>query len=186
VSALLFSAFRHWRFGCHTYRITEPLLRSVIAPDSTPPAEPRPPSEAGYVQLPRNIIWARVSDDVAPEPVDGFFFSAPASAGSGSAARIDLLFALGLRPGRPGLSLFDISLDAAAQLTEWATVDARPEGEDFANVLPGGELQGYHAITTGAEALKLAALCFARIADPAIAWSTAEEEGETVHIPSHG
>jgi hypothetical protein len=186
VRALLFSAYRYWRHGRRLYRITEPLLRELIAPASAPPAAPQPPAAAGYVQLPRNIVWARVADEVPPEPVDGFFWSAPSSDESGAAERLDLLFALGVRADRPGLSLFDVSLDTAAQLTEWATVSARPDGEDFANVLPGGELQGYHAITTGAEALKLAALCFAHISDPALQWSTVDEAGETVHIPADG
>lgn len=186
VRALLFSAYRYWRHGRSIYRITGPLLDEATAPGAALPAPPQPPSEAGYVQLPRNIVWARVSEDAAPEPIDGFFWSAPAADDAGTAERLDLLFALGLRPGRPGLSLFDVSLDAAAQLAEWATVDARPDGDDFANVLPGGELQGYRAITTGAEALKLAALCFARIADPSLGWSAAEEAGETVHVPTDG
>lgn len=186
VRALLFSAYQYWRHGRRIYRITEPLLEEAIVEDAALPAPPRPPSEAGYVQLPRNAVWARVSEDAPPEPVDGFFWSAPAVADDGPAERIDLLFALGLRPGRPGLSLFDVSLEAAAQLTEWATVSARPDGDDFANVLPGGELQGYRAITTGAEAVKLAARCFARIGDPALDWSSAEEAGETVHIPVDG
>jgi hypothetical protein len=185
VSALLFSAFRYWRHGRHTYRITEPLLRQLVAPDYTTP-RPQPPAPAGYVQLPRHLVWARVADEAAAEPVDGFFWSAPAPGESGGPGRLDLLFALGVREGRPGLSLFDVSLDAAAQLSEWAAVSARPDGEDFGNVLPGGELQGYHALTTGAEALKLAALCFGAIADPALRWTTADADGEIVHVPADG
>lgn len=185
VRALLFSAYQYWRHGRRIYRMTGPLLDEVTAPGAALTAPPEPPSEAGYVQLPRNIVWARVSEEAPPEPVDGFFWSAPADAG-GSAERLDLLFALGLRPGRPGLSLFDVSLDEAAQLNEWANVEVRPDGEDFANVLPGGELQGYRAVTTGAEALKLAARCFARIADPALSWSEEEEADETVRVPVDG
>jgi hypothetical protein len=185
VSVLLFSAYRHWRHGRHVYRITEPLLRELIAPPAAWPAAP-PPAAAGYVQLPRHVMWARVADDQAPEPVDGFFWSAPSSDEAHAPGRLDLLFTLGVRAGRPGLSQFDLSLDVAAQLTEWAAVSVRSDGEDFANVLPGGELRDYHAITTSAEALKLAALCFARIADPVLHWSTVEEAGETVHSPADG
>lgn len=186
VRALLFSAYQYWRHGRRTYSVTQPLLEEVIAPGAALAAPPEPPSEAGYVQLPRNIVWARVSEEAPPEPVDGFFWSAPAAGDGGSVERLDLLFALGLRPGRPGLSLFDVSLDAAAQLTDWANVDVRPDGEDFANVLPGGELQGYRAVTTGAEALKLAARCFARIGDPALTWSDEDVAGDTVHVPVNG
>ena len=179
VGALLFSAFQYWRHGRRVYRMSESLVR-VLVGRPAPPAEPVPPADAGYVQLPRSIMWARVAEDAAAEPVDGFFWSAPGTS-AGAATRLDLLFALGIRAGRPGLSLFDVSLDVASQLTEWATVSARPDGEDFANVLPGGELQNYLAITTGAEALKLAALCFAAIADPANAWTPVEEPGAVVY-----
>src|SRR5690606_32011032 len=115
-----------------------------------------------------------------------FFWSSPGANAQAAGDRLDLLFALGVRAGRPGLSLFDIALDTTAKLSEWATVDARPDGTDFENVLPGGELQGYHAITVGAEALKLATLCFARIGDPSLRWDIVEREGETVHSPMDG
>jgi hypothetical protein len=196
VSALLFSAFRYWHHGRHTYRITAPLLRQMFdnavataatAAAATPAAGDtplRPPVPAGYVQLPRNAVWARVSEDSAAEPVDGFFWSAPTADESGGAERLDLLFALGVRPDRPGLSLFDVSLEAASQLAGWETVKARPVGNDFDNVLPGGELQDYHAIITAGEALKLAALCFRRIAD--LEWRASTDGSSTVHVPSHG
>ncbi|MBR9990139.1 MAG: hypothetical protein KFH98_10305 [Gemmatimonadetes bacterium] len=192
VRALLFGAYRYWRHGRHVYRMSGPLLRELLAPGHEPTASPRPPAPAGYVHLPRNVVWARVSEDAAPEPVDGFFWSVPSrdeaheDAQAASAGRLDLLFALGVRANRPGISLFDVALDATAQLEEWATVKVRPEGDDFANVLPGGELQDYRAITTRAEALKLAALCFARIADPAWSWPGVEEAEETVHSPADG
>jgi hypothetical protein len=188
VSALLFHAYRHWRHGLHVYRLSATTLRRLIAGDATPALDAPPPAQAGYLQLPRNLVWASVADDAPPEPVDGFFWSAPTpeAKDAGAGGRLDLLFTLGVRPGRPGLSLFDVSLDSAAQLAEWATVSARPDGEDFANVLPGGELQGYHALTTSAEALKLAALCLAHTADPTLHWSDDAAADETVHVPPDG
>lgn len=186
VRALLFSAYQFWRHGRHVFRLPDAMLDDVVTEGATPPHLPHPPAEAGYLQLPRNRMWARVSKDVPPEPVDGFFWSAPGAGANHAGDRLDLLFALGVRAGRPGLSLFDITLDTTAQLGEWATVDARPDGIDFANVLPGGELQNYHAITIGAEALKLAALCFARMGDPSLTWTVVEQGGETVHSPADG
>lgn len=175
VGALLFSAFRFWLHGRNVYRVPESVLRTLLSgPAPTTRAVPALP--AGYVQLPRNVMWARVAEDAAPEPVDGFFWSAPESGG-----RLDLLFALGVRPGRPGISLFDVSLETVQQLDAWKGVSVRPEGEDFANVLPGGELQDYRAITTGAEALKLAALCVACIADPDVQWTATREGSQNVH-----
>lgn len=177
VGALLFSAFRFWLHGRTVYRLPESLLRHMLS-GSAPATPAVPPLPAGYVQLPRNVMWARVAEDAAPEPVDGFFWSVPEP---GAPGRLDLLFAMGVRPGRPGVSLFDVSLETVQQLDAWKSVSARPDGEDFANVLPGGELQDYRSIVTGAEALKLAALCVACIADPAVQWTAAAEAGQNVY-----
>jgi hypothetical protein len=166
VGALLFHAYRFWLDGRRVWRITaeqlEPLLAGVVPPDGW---TFRAPAQAGYVQLPRNALWARVQEDAAAEPVDGFFWSAPAAEQEGAASplRLDLLLALGVRQGRPGVSLVDVAVDAPVGLEQWARADARPGGDDFANVLPGGELQGYHSLTTHAEVLKLVVLCFWQI-----------------------
>jgi hypothetical protein len=184
VSALLFSAYRHWREGRNVYRLDDAALRSLLTAEEWT-GSPEFPGAAGYVQLPRNVVWATVSHDAAPEPIDGFFWSAPAASDGGS-DRLDLLFALGVRPGRPGLSLFDVSLESTAQLEEWANTAARPDGRDFENVLPGGELQDYMAVTTAAEGLKLAARCLGFIAGSADAWDEHEELGEHVHEAAGG
>lgn len=185
VSALVFSAYRFWLHGRHVYRLTEPQVRGLVAgrPEIAGPVVPARP--AGYVQLPRNLIWARVSEDAVPEPADGFFWSA-STAEEGGTERLDLLYALGVRAGRPGLSLFDVTLESTVRLEDWANADARAEGQDFANILPGGELQGYHAILTAAEALKLAALCFTAISGNAAQWSVGVEAGQTVHAAPDG
>jgi hypothetical protein len=190
VGALLFHAYRFRLHGRCVYRLTPVQLQPLLDGTAPPPDwQFRVPGPAGYVQLPRNALWARADEGVAPEPVDGFFWNAPEAAAdpapapdspatgsadspaTGSAdspaapdppgvARLDLLLALGVRAGRPGLSLVPVSVEAPATLEQWARVEARPDGTDFANVLPGGELQGYHALTTQAEVLKLAVLCF--------------------------
>ncbi|HSJ07164.1 MAG TPA: hypothetical protein VK936_10695 [Longimicrobiales bacterium] len=162
--ALLFHAYRHWRHGRCVYALSERAVRALLdLTESVGPWAFRAPAPAGYVQLPRNLLWARVEEDAVPEPVDGFFWSWPGPEEGARTPRLDLLFCLGVRRGRPGVSLADISLDVAADAEQWADVEARPGGTDFENVLPGGELQGYHALTTQAEALKLAVRCFRRI-----------------------
>jgi hypothetical protein len=164
MSVLLFHAFRFWLHGRTVYELTESAARALVAPGPLAAGwHFRAPSPAGYVQLPRNLFWARVADDAAPEPVDGFFWSAPSADEGGSAGRLDILLALGVRRRRPGLSLVDASVETGETLQQWADVNARPGGTDFENVLPGGELQGYHSLTTMAEVLKLAARCFWRI-----------------------
>jgi hypothetical protein len=168
VSGLLFHAFRFWLHGRQTWEFPEAATRELLT--GTGPGgdwSHRPPALAGYVQLPRNLLWARVSEEAAPEPADGFFWSAPTPEEGATVPRLDLLLALGVRKGRPGFSVVDAALEPGDTLHHWADVEARPGGTDFANVLPGGELQGYHALTTRAELLKLVARCFRRLDSPA-------------------
>ena len=166
VAALLFQSYRFWRGGRTIYRLDEAAFRGVVGAaegDAEAAASLAPPREAGYVQLPRNQLWARVSEDAVPEPVDGFFWSA-------TTARLDLLLVLGLRAARPGITVVEVTLEGGYDLAQWEHTQARPAGDDFANVLPGGELMSYHALITHAEVLKFAARCFRRFtgetADP--------------------
>ena len=196
VSALLFQAYRFWRAGRAVYRLTTSAFERVLAlePGS---ATVGVPAVAGYMQLPRNALWARVGEDAAPEPVDGFFWSTPEALQPAAAAHavatptpipppatylphLDLLFALGVRAGRPGISTVDVTI-APADLSQWARTSARAHGVDFANILPGGELQGYHAVTTRAEAVKLASLCFAWV-QQTNAMDVVTESADTVRI----
>jgi len=162
LGALLFHAFRYWLHGRIVYRFSEDAVRALLA-QAREEWRFRAPAPAGYVQLPRNRFWARAASDAAAEPVDGFFWSAPEESEAVSGERLDLLLSLGVRTGRPGVTVVPISLDPGSDPTYWADVQARPDGSDFDNVLPGGELQGYRAITTHAEALKLAVRAFRHI-----------------------
>lgn len=160
VTALTFHAYRFWLHGRQVRELDEGAARAVLT-RTEPVGEwgMKAPAPAGYVQLPRNLLWARVDADAPPEPADGFFWST-ADDIEGAAPRLDVLLALGVRAGRPGITSVDVSIEAADTLQHWTDVEARPGGVDFANVLPGGELQGYHALTTQAELLKLVARCF--------------------------
>jgi len=80
-----------------------------------------------------------------------------AEAGAG----LEVLLVLGLRGDRPGLSTIRIGADpAAVESGHWCDEEGRPGGEDFANVLPGGEMEGLHSLLTEAEVLKLVSRCF--------------------------
>jgi hypothetical protein len=177
LGALLFHAFRFWLHDQTVYEFTEPAARALVE-RSEPIGEWRleAPAPAGYVQLPRNLFWARVAEDVAPEPADGFFWSAPTADEGVRGARVDVLLVLGVRRGRPGVSLVDVSMESGDELQHWGDVTGRPDGADFANVLPGGELQGYHALITRAEVLKLASRCLWRI-DTGVAGAVEAEPG---------
>jgi hypothetical protein len=157
LSALLFHAVQFVRYGKRVYTVSEAAARGLVERETVGEWTFAVPVQAGYVQLPRNLFWARVEEDGAPEPVDGFFWSAPAD--GPSAGRLDILCALGVRRNRPGLSLVDAAVEQGTGAAQWLDVDARPGDTDFANVMPGGELQGYHSLTTTAEVLKLAVRC---------------------------
>jgi hypothetical protein len=151
VAGLLFH-FYHFRVaGKLTFEIEEPVLRELLSTGFVAgPWEVTPPAQAGYVILPRNRIWSRITEDAHPEAIDGFFF-----------VGTNILFVLGLMEGRPGFSIMEVGAQHLPdEHTSVAELKARSDGDDFANILPGGELQGHFAVTNTMEALKLAARCF--------------------------
>jgi hypothetical protein len=150
-AGLVFHCY-HFRVNSkNTYQIDEPVLRELLATGFVAgPVATSPPAPAGYVQLPRNRVWSRIDADAPPEAIDGFFFTGD-----------ELLFVLGLNPGRPGFSVLAVRpAQGEGPVTSVAELKARDEGDDFANILPGGEMQGHFAITNNLEAMKLAARCF--------------------------
>ena len=151
--ALLYHAYRFHRAGSRVFPIDEASARALVA-GRPPDAGPAELPDAGYVQLPRNLFWARADDAGPAEPVDGFFFA--------SGHRLELLFALGVRARRPGFTAIPMGV-APAELDTLADAPARDDGADFANILPGGEIDGLHGLTSLAEALRLAALCLRAI-----------------------
>jgi hypothetical protein len=162
---LLHQAYHFWLFGKNVYDIDEPLFRQLTGDLPVAGARPLvPPAPAGYLALPRNLLWARIADDAVPEAIDGFFWT---MLGEGDPrlppfARLDVLLVLGLRPGRPGFSIAEVSALLADEPAEhWADARAREEPQqDFANILPGGEIQQLRAIETRGEVLKFIARAF--------------------------
>lgn len=158
--ALLFQAFRFVDRGRNLYTIGAPLLRRLLAAEPVGHWSFAAPADAGYIQLPHNLVWARIDDEAPAETVDGFFWSiaepSPAQPG-----RIDLLLVLGMHPERPGFSVIEATAPLPApDPGHWADGAARPEGQDFSNILPGGELRDLMAVVSTAEALKLASRLF--------------------------
>lgn len=151
VAGLVFYSYHFRVHGKQSLDISEPVLRELLSTGFVAgPTATTPPAPAGYVTLPRNRVWSRITEDAHAEALDGFFFCGP-----------DVLFVLGIMPGRPGLSIMEVPAEPETEeQTSFAELQARPDGEDFANVLPGGELQGHFAITNNMEALKLVARCF--------------------------
>lgn len=154
-AGLTFHCYHFRSNGKKTYNIEEPVLRELLSTGFVAgPTEIVPPAPAGYVHLPRNRVWSRVDADSKPEPIDGFFFTGH-----------DLLYVLGLLPNRPGFSVLPVRASQSEMpITSVAELKAREEGEDFENLLPGGDMQGHFSITNNMEALKLAARCFWHLA----------------------
>ncbi len=151
---LLYHAFHFWRAGKVFVELEEDRIRRLL--DAENPASDRElvaPAVAGYLRLPRNLVWAAPEPGLRPEPADGFFWMLEPG------RSLHVLAALGVRPDRPGFSVVTASGDLARE-AHWADADARPGGLDFATTLPGGELDRLYSLETTAELLKLASLCF--------------------------
>jgi len=161
---LLYHAFHYWRDRKPTRRVDEESLRWLLDDvESVGDWRLAPPSSSGYLQLPRNLVWAEPAPGLKPEPADGFFWRYAEA--DDEAPQLHVLLVLGVRADRAGFSV----VPATGVLDDephWAEVDARPDGTDFETTLPGGELDALYSVTTAAEVLKLASLCFWKL-DPA-------------------
>jgi hypothetical protein len=161
---LLFHAFHHWRNGKRRFTLETETIRRLLDHVSTVGAwRLRAPTPAGYLRLPRNLVWAAPGPGLRPEPADGLFWTLfhPDDA----PAELHVLLALGVRPDRPGFSVVTAS-GVLDREPHWAEVEARPDGGDFESTLPGGDLDRLYSIENAAELLKLASLCFWEL-DPA-------------------
>jgi hypothetical protein len=159
--AFLYHAFNFWRYGRCVYKLERAVVRYLV--ESRPGLdgwEFRLPKPSVYLQLPANLFWASISTDVPPEPVDGMFVTTVDNADPLGTVYGDLqvLMVLGIRRQRPGFSIIPFDTEVGDGIPAvWVDTPGREEGEDFANVLPGGEMAGLYSILTTAEALKLAA-----------------------------
>ncbi|MGH7505185.1 MAG: hypothetical protein ACRELX_06025 [Longimicrobiales bacterium] len=163
--ALLFHGFHFWRAGEPLFVVAEDALRTLLAsPPEVGAWTLDPPASAGYLQLPRHRVWLPAAGEGAPEPIDGFFWTttSPANvAGGDPTFMLHLALVIGVRPGRPGFGVVELSSPLPPPpVAHWADVAARDAGRDFENILPGGEIEGLFALTSVAEALRLASLLF--------------------------
>jgi len=166
--ALLYHAWHFWRFDRRVFAVEETLARRLVESTSTVGTwQLTPPHPAGYMQLPRHLFWARVEEGATPEPVDGFFWTMPGRDDPETPPfdRLDALLVLGMRPGRPGFGSIPVGVElSGAPPGHWADADGRPSGDEFANLLPGGELHGWYGLVTELEVLKLVSRIFRYIA----------------------
>jgi hypothetical protein len=162
---LLYHAYHFWLTDASETAVAEAPLRAALGDDA--PLLAAPPARAGYVRLPRHIVWSRTEAEATPEPVDGFFWTCDEAALGLDAGRLDVLLALGVRAGRAGFSIIDAGVDLEEEPARGWSAAARASGADFENILPGGELTALIGVTSAGEALKLAACCFALLKDEA-------------------
>lgn len=175
-AALLFHAYHFARAEGRVYLVSTGAARRLVE-DSGWSAERgdgeggrgdggrvHPPAPAGYVQLPRHLFWVHGDPSGPAEAVDGFFWTSPGGArGREEPGSLHLLLATGIRDGRPGLTVAPLPEVPLEEASGWLSAPCRPEGDDFANTLPGGEMEGLLAFTTAGEVFKLAARMFAYI-----------------------
>jgi hypothetical protein len=156
-SALVWHAYHCWLARKPVFEIDGIALRKLLSADTVVGSwDMTPPAPAGYVQLARNTVFARIDENAQPEAVDGFFFVMP------GVGIVDALLVLGLVPQRGGFSVVEAGTSVTAEAAgHFGDVKARPEGDDFSNLLPGGER--LFAITNTLEALKLVSRCFWRL-----------------------
>lgn len=153
---VLFHTFHFWRHGRRVYCFDERVVRYWI---ETRPAvrgwAARAPHPALYLQWPRNLFWATVSEGTPPEPVDGFFIVARETEQGGRRfTAVDALMAAGLRPGRAGFGAvaFRCGLEPAGIPTDAPWL--------FRSELPGSDLAGIYALERLPEAVRLVEAAF--------------------------
>ncbi len=156
---LLYHAFNFWHFGKRSYVLEASMARYLV--EAAPTLEGWPltsPAPSLYVQLPANLFWGSIDLDSTPEPIDGFFATVTDAEDpiGPDYQRVEVLLVLGLRRDRAGFSVIPFSTEAGPGISAgWCAAAGREDGQDFENVLPGGEISGLYSILTNAEALKL-------------------------------
>lgn len=201
--SVLFFAYHLWQTGGTVVLAQQKTMRALLSGESEPQSTSHNAMQtneiggkAGYVQLPRHLVWLEEARNVpqeshndpqtardvsqetrgdSPESVDGFFWF------SDSHAALHLTLVAGMRSDRPGFAVVPVPPVPLDTLSEWATGPAREGGRDFATSLPGAELDGLLGIRTPAEVFKLAALLLGRMAQER---PEASRPPEVAHRPS--
>lgn len=155
LAALAFHSVHLARAGCPLYLLSTHAARYLV--EGAPPGDPAPPTPAGYLQLPRHLFWAELSEGAAPESVDGLFWTAT------PAGTLHVMLVTGVRPERPGIAVIQLPEAPLADAATWLGAAVREDGPDFGSALPGGDLDGLYAFRAAGEALKLVGRLFAYV-----------------------
>lgn len=151
--ALAFHALHFHRSDRPLYLLTAHAARYLV--EGVGGSEPVPPAPAGYLQLPQHLFWL---DDGSgtPQSVDGIFWKTTEGAG-----RLDVLLVTGVRADRTGLGVVPLPEAPLSDAPGWLELDARGDGTDYANSMPGADLDALYLFATSGEVFKLLARFFA-------------------------
>lgn len=150
---LLYHTYHFCEAGEPLYLVPSGALRQLLdAPADVAGWRPALEPESGYAQLPQHLVWVRPSEELPPESLDGFFWVRTGQDTFG------LLFALGMRGDRPGLSVVPLDELPIADAGQWILLEMREGGGDFASSMPGADLDRLYELRSTGEAIKLAAL----------------------------
>lgn len=161
--AVLFFAYHMWRSGGEVVLARRDTVRELLGGGAGSKGVRGGPSwatelggRAGYVQLPRHLVWLEEARSVPPESVDGFFWVGD------DAGVLHLALVAGMRGDRPGYAVVPVPPQPLDALPGWESGPVREGGSDFEVRLPGAELDGLLGIRTPAEVYRLAALVLGR------------------------
>jgi hypothetical protein len=149
--ALVFHAVHFTRAGGPLYLLTTHAARYLV--EGSAGDDPSPSSTAGYLQLPQHLFWLQEGSTV-PESVDGVFWTVCGD-------RLHAMLVASVRSDRTGLRVIPLPAAPLGEAPAWLDVDARGDGSDFANTMPGAELDALYALETSGEVFKLLARVFA-------------------------
>lgn len=140
---ILYHCYHFWSAGCPVYAFEAPVLQSLIEmPPDLAGWSFRAPAPSLYLELPKNLFWAKVTESGPPEPVAGMFAAREAES---PAAEADILVVLGLRSDRPGFSVAGLRLDPGR-------TRRLDEPVDFESDIPGAEQSGLYSLQRHCEA----------------------------------
>jgi hypothetical protein len=142
--ALVHAAYLFWRDGERTRYLDEAATRVLCRPFRAPATRgPGIRTDATrYIQIAPRLIWGRLAEDAAFEPLDGWF-AVPTDAG------LRLVACFGVHVERPGVSVIAIEGPVPDNV---ARADGTPL---FAPTMSGGEAASLHGISAPEELLLL-------------------------------
>ena len=145
---LAYYCFQAWRASDGSLLMSESLARHLCAFDTIVDPPAHAPAFAGYLQVPRNLLWVRSEQDANAEAVDGILWEVRGE-------EIGAVLVSGLREDRPGLGIMVASPIPWSLFADAVHTQIRPDTADFQSTLPGGDEAGLLSVETNGELYKL-------------------------------